>query len=390
MKLNIKNNDRIVIKISDNDIKKIEKVISKGKNKFRKKLKKIKSKELLSLEKYDFKFNKKLTLKHRQLVHDIIRFVVKCYKKELEQLEMVFLACSFGRQTNKLASDLDLHFIYKNDEYKYQYEEIVCYIITKILEKNRDDIDPKLIINFNKNSKKECESFMTNKDLEIILKSEKKEIKYRYLSNKKKKFFLQYNNSKKIEDLEKYIMENGIIDYNLPWAHSFDIIYGNKKFEKIYSNIIKVEKELLTNIYFKKQLELLIEEINAITLTPNEKNIATIKKTYQSDVFTSFYKYCNVVRLYYIKNYYNIKNLKLYELYDIINTKHQKILDYIFRYIWEVKKISKYCNKNNISYSIHKNNIIDNYDLEKLRELFYLIKNEILKSLKEMEECHGK
>ena len=75
---------------------------------------------------------------------------------------------------------------------------------------------------------------------------EKKEIKYRYLSNKKKKFFLQYNNSKKIEDLEKYIMENGIIDYNLPWAHSFDIIYGNKKFENIYSNIIKVEKELLT------------------------------------------------------------------------------------------------------------------------------------------------
>ena len=390
LKFDPKNNDTIIIKISNDDIKKIETVISKGNKIFKKKLDKIKTEELSSIKKYDFNINKNITISHQQLVADVIKFVINNYKEELDTLELVFLACSFGRQTNKLESDLDLHFIYKTDKYKHQYEEIICYIITRILEKNRDDIDPKLIINFNKDLKKECELLMTDNDLEIILRSDKKEIKYKYLSNKKKKFFLQYNNYKKICDLENYILSNGILDCNLPWAHSYNIIYGNNIFEKMYLKIYNKEKQLLSKIYLKKQIDLVIEEINLINLDPQDKNIATIKKNYQSKVFTSFYKYLNIIRLYYIKKGYDIKYLKLYELYDIIDSKYQRILDYIFIYIWEVKKISKYCNLNNISYSIHKADLINNYNLENLRELFIVIKKEILNNLEEMKEDNEK
>ena len=386
LKLNIINNEKVIINLSNNDISKINNIISIGKNKFAKKIDKLKKEELLSVQKYDFKINKKIVIKHKKLVFNIINFVIKKYKKEFKGLELVFLSCSFGRQTNKLESDLDLHFIYKTNEYKYEIEEIVCYIITQILEKNRDDIDPKLIINFDKLLKKECESLMTDNDLEIILKSEKEKITYQYLSSKKKKFFLQYNNSKKINDLEKYILYNGILEKNLPWAHSYSVIYGKKIFKKMYSKLYNIEKKLLTDNYYNNQIRILINELNSIDLDISEKNISIIKKNYQTNVFTSFYKYLNIVRLYYIKKGKNIRFLKIYELYDKVDDNFKQIIDYILIYIWEIKKMSIYCSLNNISYSIHTNEFIKYYDLKKLDELFQLIKRKIIYSLKEMEK----
>lgn len=386
LKLNIINNEKVIINLSNNDISKINNIISIGKNKFAKKIDKLKKEELLSVQKYDFKINKKIVIKHKKLVFNIINFVIKKYKKEFKGLELVFLSCGFGRQTNKLESDLDLHFIYKTNEYKYEIEEIVCYIITQILEKNRDDIDPKLIINFDKLLKKECESLMTDNDLEIILKSEKEKITYQYLSSKKKKFFLQYNNSKKINDLEKYILYNGILEKNLPWAHSYSVIYGKKIFKKMYSKLYNIEKKLLTDNYYNNQIRILINELNSIDLDISEKNISIIKKNYQTNVFTSFYKYLNIVRLYYIKKGKNIRFLKIYELYDKVDDNFKQIIDYILIYIWEIKKMSIYCSLNNISYSIHTNEFIKYYDLKKLDELFQLIKRKIIYSLKEMEK----
>ena len=364
LKLNIINNEKVIINLSNNDIFKINNIISIGKNKFAKKIDKLKKEELLSIQKYNFKANKKIVMKHKKLVLDVINFVVKKYKKEFKNLELIFLACSFGRNTNKLESDLDLHFISKTNEYKYEVEEIVCYIITQILEKNRDDIDPKLIINFDKLLKKECELLMTDNDLEIILKSEKDEITYKYLSSKKKKFFLQYNNSKKINDLEKYILYNGILEKNLPWAHSYCIIYGKKTFRKMYSKLYNIEKELLTDNYYNNQIKILINELNSINLNILEKNISIIKKNYQTNVFTSFYKYLNIVRLYYIKKGKNIRFIRIYELYNKVDDSFKQIIDYILIYIWEIKKISIYCNLNNISYSIHTDEYIKYYDLK--------------------------
>ena len=385
MKININNNDSITINISDNDIKKINKTIFLGKKLFEKDLSRIIKDENQSIKTYNPNKNKIIILKHQELVTNIIKYVLDKYKEELNQLEIVFLACSFGRQTNKIESDLDLHFIYKTNNYRFEYEEIVCYIITMILRKNRDDIDPKLIINFNLNTKKEIESHMTNNDLEIILNTDKEQIKYKYLFNKKKKFFLQYNNSKTIKDLEKYILNNGIKEYNMPWAHSYQVIKGKDIFEKLYLKIYNKEKSILNNKYLNKQKELLINEINLIELNANEKNIAKIKKNYQSKVFTALYKYLNIIRLFYIKNGYEIKYLQIYKLYEIVDNQYKMIIDDILLYIWEIKKLAKYCNLNKINYSIHKDTMIKEYDLNNLKVLFLEIKEKILTSLKEME-----
>lgn len=383
-KMEVKN--EITIEVSDFEIEKIRKVIKKIEQKINLPYENVKKEEMEDINSYDFNRLKKSTIEHKKIVHFVLNEVINEYKEELKDLEVVFLACSFGRDTNKINSDLDLHFIYKNNDYDYCYEEIVCYIITTILKKTRDDIDPKLTINFDKSLKKEYEKMMDDKDLKIALKSNNFKIEYNYRYNKKKKFFLQYNNSKTLKDLQDYIYNNGIIFINQPWAHSFDIIFGKENFEKMYKTIYNKEKKLITHEYICFQIELLIANFNNFKFNNEKKCISGIKKEYQSEIFTLFYKFLNILRLYYISLGNEIKYLSIYSLYDIVETRDKKIVNQILEYIWEIRKMSNFCNLNNVNYSLHANDIFEGYDLNKIQLKYEKIQKSIKKKLEEMKE----
>lgn len=383
-KMEVKN--EITIEVSDFEIEKIRKVIKKIEQKINLPYENVKKEEMEDINSYDFNRLKKSTIEHKKIVHFVLNEVINEYKEELKDLEVVFLACSFGRDTNKINSDLDLHFIYKNNDYDYCYEEIVCYIITTILKKTRDDIDPKLTINFDKSLKKEYEKMMDDKDLKIALRSNNFKIEYNYRYNKKKKFFLQYNNSKTLKDLQDYIYNNGIIFINQPWAHSFDIIFGKENFEKMYKTIYNKEKKLITYEYIYFQIELLIANFNNFKFNNEKKYISSIKKEYQSEIFTLFYKFLNILRLYYISLGNEIKYLSIYSLYDIVETRDKKIVNQILEYIWEIRKMSNFCNLNNVNYSLHANDIFEGYDLNKIQLKYEKIQKSIKKKLEEMKE----
>lgn len=383
-KMEVKN--EITIEVSDFEIEKIRKVIKKIEQKINLPYENVKKEEMEDINSYDFNRLKKSTIEHKKIVHFVLNEVINEYKEELKGLEVVFLACSFGRDTNKINSDLDLHFIYKNNDYDYCYEEIVCYIITTILKKTRDDIDPKLTINFDKSLKKEYEKMMDDKDLKIALRSNNFKIEYNYRYNKKKKFFLQYNNSKTLKDLQDYIYNNGIIFINQPWAHSFDIIFGKENFEKMYKTIYNKEKKLITYEYIYFQIELLIANFNNFKFNNEKKYISSIKKEYQSEIFTLFYKFLNILRLYYISLGNEIKYLSIYSLYDIVETRDKKIVNQILEYIWEIRKMSNFCNLNNVNYSLHANDIFEGYDLNKIQLKYEKIQKSIKKKLEEMKE----
>lgn len=383
-KIELKN--EITIEVSDFETEKIRKVIKKIEQKINLPYENAKKEEMEDINSYDFNRLKKSTIEHKRIVNFVLNEVINEYKEELKDLEVVFLACSFGRDTNKINSDLDLHFIYKNNDYDYRYEEIVCYIVTTILKKARDDIDPKLIINFDKSLKKEYEEMMDDKDLKIVLKSNKFKIEYNYRYNKKKKFFLQYNNSKTLKDLQDYIYNDGIILINQPWAHSFDIIFGKENFEKMYKTIYSKEKKLITYEYIYFQIELLIDNFNKFKFNNVKKYISNIKKEYQSEIFTLFYKFLNILRLYYINLGNDVKYLSIYSLYDSVEICDKKIINQVLEYIWEIRKMSNFCNLNNINYSIHTNDIFEGYDLNTIQLKYEKIQKNIKKRLEEMKE----
>ena len=162
--------DNYVIDINEKDYKKMLKSIKKLKEKYNVEILKLYTIEKLNSKEFDFFKQRKFIEQHKQILLSIINDVLKIYKNEFNDLSVVFLSGSFARGTNKMSSDIDLHFFYKNDNYNYVYEEIVSYIISRVVNKSRDCIDPTFIFNIESENKAMITNKMNKNKLTIILK----------------------------------------------------------------------------------------------------------------------------------------------------------------------------------------------------------------------------
>ena len=174
-------------------------------------------------------------------------------------MECVFISGSYARGTNKLASDLDLHFFYSAPLDDYLYEEIICFIVAKILRKRRDSIDPTFILNFHDNKDK-ITKLMDNNILEIQLITKNEILNYTYSSAKKRRFYLQYLNSRNLSDLKEYLIEKIKME-DEEYTHCFDVIYGKKAFAKMYKQVFAEECKLITTNYIIQKIDSLINEL---------------------------------------------------------------------------------------------------------------------------------
>lgn len=246
----LKQYNKFEINISKSDFDKIKSTIKFLELKYNDEFENLHIIEKNNSSKFKIDAQQNFIERHRIFITNIINDVLTIYSNELINLDVVFLSGSFARGTNKMSSDLDLHFYYKNGKYNYIYEEIVCYVISRLIKKSRDSIDSTFIFNVQNENKK----FITNKmdllDLNIILKFKKYEIKYLYKYSKKRRFFLQYTNSRNIKELFDYL-EHEIRKNNFEWIHSFYVIRGKDKFNRYYENLFTNEKDLIDKIYIK-------------------------------------------------------------------------------------------------------------------------------------------
>lgn len=310
---------------------------------------------------------------------------MEIYNYELNNLEVIFLSGSFARGTNKMSSDVDLHFFYKNDCYNYIYEEIVSYIISRIINKSRDCIDPTFIFNIETDNKTMITNKMDKNKLNIILKYKGKEVKYSYKYGKKRRFYLQYINTRNVNALFKYL-NNQILEHNNEWCHCFEIIKGEKTFNKLYDEIYIKELKLLNSNYIYNKINSLREKINNISLDNINNSISSYKKNYQSKTFEWIYEYISIIRFILINNGNNIKYLNLLNIYDIAekNTNIDKrIINEIYKYMWNLEKLAVYCHRNNINYGLHNNDMI-NYSTKELDESLEKLKKIIIRDLERL------
>lgn len=184
---NISQYDSYVININKKDYEKMQNCIAELNEKYNGKIKKLYQIEKNNTKEFDFNNQRKFIITHKQLLINVIKDVLKIYNEELNNLSVVFLSGSFARGTNKMSSDVDLHFFYNNDSYNYIYEEIVSYIISRVINKSRDCIDPTFIFNIQSENKTMITSKMDKRKLRVILKYKSKEIKYSYKNGKKEK-----------------------------------------------------------------------------------------------------------------------------------------------------------------------------------------------------------
>lgn len=107
---NIKQYDNYVINITKKDYEKLQDCISLLTKKYNDKILNLHQIEKNNMNEFDFYNQRKFVMEHKRLLIDIIKEVLNIYCDELNNLEVVFLSGSFARGTNKMSSDVDLHF----------------------------------------------------------------------------------------------------------------------------------------------------------------------------------------------------------------------------------------------------------------------------------------
>ena len=378
-----------IINIDKKDYEKMQSCIAQLKKKYDSKIKMLCQIEKNNTIEFNFDNQKDFILKHKQLLIDIIKDVLKIYSEELKDLNVVFLSGSFARGTNKMSSDVDLHFFYNNPNYNYIYEEIVSYIISRIINKSRDCIDPTFIFNVEDKNKVMVTSKMDKSELKVILKYRKKEVKYTYKSGKKRRFYLQYINSRNLNKLFDYL-NCEVNNDNYEWCHCFEIIKGKSVFNEMYNNLYLNELKKINVDYINIKINRLKNTINNNKINIIINSISQYKKNYQSKVFELIYEYVSIVRFILMKENYNVKFLNLFDIYDINDSKdiiNRYIFMKIYEYMWSLEKLTVYCHENKINYGLHNSDII-NYSTKELDESFSKLKDLILNDLERLEKLY--
>lgn len=382
---NISQYDSYVININKKDYEKMQKCIAELNQKYSGKIKKLYQIEKNNTKEFDFNNQRKFIITHKELLINVIKDVLKIYNKELNNLSVVFLSGSFARGTNKMSSDVDLHFFYKNDSFNYIHEEIVSYIISRVINKSRDCIDPTFIFNIQSENKTMITSKMDKSKLRVILKYKSKEIKYSYKNGKKRRFYLQYTNTRDINKLFNYL-NNEMNKHNEEWCHCFEVIKRKNIFNKLYDKMYIQERNFVNNDYISNKINALKETIKVSRKNITNNSISQYKNYYQSKTFEWIYEYISIIRFILIKENHKVKYLNLLDIYDMIEENsiiNKNILIEIYKYMWNLEKLSVYCYENKINYGLHNNDIID-YSTKELDKNLELLKNQILSDLERL------
>ena len=382
---NINQYDTYIININKKDYEKMQECIYSLTKKYNCIIKKFYAIEKNNTKEFEFNNQRNFIILHKKLLINIINDVLKIYNKELKNLGVVFLSGSFARGTNKMSSDVDLHFFYKNDSYNYIYEEIISYIISRVINKSRDCIDPTFIFNIQNENKTMITSKMDKSKLSVILKYKNTEIKYSYKYGKKRRFYLQYTNTRDINKLFNYL-NNEMNKHNEEWCHCFKVIKGKNIFNKLYDKMYIQEQNLVNNDYISNKINALIETIKVSRKNIINNSISQYKNYYQSKTFEWIYEYVSIIRFILIKENYIVKYLNLLDIYDTIEENsiiNKNILINIYKYMWNLEKLSVYCYENQINYGLHNDDMID-YSTKELDKNLELLKNQILNDLERL------
>lgn len=381
--------DTYIINISKKDYEKMQECIYNLTKKYDYIIKTFYEIEKNNTKEFEFSNQRKFITSHKKLLIDIINDVLKIYNEELNDLSVVFLSGSFARGTNKMSSDVDLHFFYKNDNYNYIYEEIISYIISRVINKSRDCIDPTFIFNIQSENKTMITSKMDKSKLRVILKYKNKEIKYSYKNGKKRRFYLQYTNTRDIKQLFNYL-NNEVNKYNEEWCHCFEVIKGKNIFNKLYDKMYIQEQNIINNDYISNKINTLKETIKVSRRNIINNSISQYKNYYQSKTFEWIYEYISIIRFILIKEKHIVKYLNLFDIYDMIEENsiiNKDILIEIYKYMWNLEKLTVYCHDNKINYGLHNDDVIG-YSTKELDKNLELLKNQILNDLERLGELY--
>lgn len=378
----------INIRISKKKYLFIKEIINKYKKIYQPAISKLKQLELNNLDKFNYDIELTIIDEYNKLIKKILKSLLQEFKIFKLFNVSIFVTGSIARITNRLNSDIDIHFIYPNI-YKpivWKYEEIYFYIVSKVIGLKRNNLHSVITTKLSKKKLDYFDNLNDNQKLTVRLINEDY-YQYEFFPTTKKRFFLQYDNSKTYKAFNKYI-KNEIQGLNREWAHNFYPINNNKQFNQNYHQLLKYENKILNNEKLKQLISIQKDKINSKIKIEND--ISTIKKQYQQQAFYNIYNTLNIIRMYNNINYqekvtyFNINDIFKTQIYKQIDTNN-KIEYNIYKYLWIVKKISVYCERHSIPYSIHKSQYVNIPFLKEVRKDLNIINKDLINILNIIE-----
>lgn len=309
--------------------------------------------------------------KHNLLVKEIIKELLNNYPILNKYNVCVFLTGSFARGTNKLNSDLDLHFCYKRKYHKklFKYEEIIYYIIKEIFELDRTKVHNMISSRIKNKKVDKIINSLDNKPLEIIIKEKHNYTKYIISGNLKKRIYMQYYNNKDLNTLFKYLKKE-LLNQNKEWVHVFYVFTNQRKFLKYYDKLFRLELKENDISKIEKRKETMKAQITSIEnmlKNANKNSIITFKTIFQMEEFKLFNEYISYMRTRYLLNnndwkFIDLLNNNTYLNEDNIIKEIKSYMIYLFKIVEPLKN----------KYSIHEDKYISN-------KYFLKIENKLLK-----------
>ena len=332
-----------------------------------------------------FCFEKKIETitQDKERIISLLKEVLKEFKIFEEEKVIVLLTGSYARGTNCFNSDLDLHFIYKNRLKKKLEieEELYIYIISKLTNIKRSRIHAVITTKLNRKNIEKIKKQSSNNSLKIILKNKDWIDSYEFEATTKKRFYLNYLNSKNINSFYKYLRKE-INCQNREWAHNFLVIKNESKWNSKYKKLLNYEKKKISKEKIEKQIKILLNNLE-------QETEINVKRKYQTNTYYNIYNTLEIVRNYLILTGENIPNFNLLNFLN--NNKFLQIIslkefEEIYRYLNLIEDLAYILKERKEVFSIHNNNDLQNYITKELEEGYQKIK-ELLKEILNRMRC---
>lgn len=370
---NLITQDTITIELNDEQRKRIQYILKK----YEPLLAKPKEEE--------FCFEKKIEtiIQDKEGIVSLLKKVLKEFKVFEEEQVIVLLTGSYARGTNRFDSDLDLHFIYKNRLKKKLAieEELYIYIISKLTNIKRSRIHAVITTKLNKKNMEKIKKQSSNLSLKIILKNKEWVDSYEFEATTKKRFYLNYLNSKNINSFHKYLKKE-IKSQNREWAHNFLAIKDESNWNKEYKKLLNYEKKKINKEKIKKQIKDLLNNLE-------QETEINIKRKYQTNTYYNIYNTLEIVRNYLILKGEDIPNFNLLDFLNnnkFLQVVSLKEFEEIYYYLNLIEDLAYLLKERKEIFSIHYNNDLQNYITKELEEEYKKIK-ELLKEILNRMRC---
>lgn len=380
------NKEIINIRVTAKQFLNINGIIEKYKKDYSDRFLKLKRIEFDNLEKFNYNVERKLISDYNSLVKELLINLFEEFKIFKLFGVSVFITGSIARISNRLNSDVDIHFVYNNffKHVIWKYEEMYFYIAAQILGLKRNNLHSVITTKLSKDKLNYFDNVINKKELTVRIINKNNFYEYKFFPTTKKRFFLQYDNNKSLKKISYYLCceINGL---NREWAHNIYILNNSKKNNIIIKKITMFENKIINRDKINNLIDVRIKSIrqnNDIDIN----NIKEIKKIFQQKTYCDIYNTLNIVRM--VNNYINNEKDTLYNLPKIFSSSlykqvrnHKEITYDIYKYLWYIKRISIYCKINNIPYSIHKDGNVDIFFINDIVELKKVIDRDLISIL---------